>query len=549
MVDLHAKLGDLEKSVGAALHDLHRQAVPERIWQRDFRVWSNSPNEIANRLGWLDAPGEMSQQLDDLVACAAELQRDGFQQALLMGMGGSSLAPEVFQKSFGTRPGYLDLSILDSTHPQAILEFDQRDDPKRRVYIVSTKSGGTVETLSFLKYFYNRVQRQFGLKDAGRFFIAITDPASGLESLARQLNFRRIFLNNPDIGGRYSALSAFGLIPAALVGVELKPLLDRALSGLEQTRNPDPNQNPALLLGAILGASALAGRDKLTLVCSPALESFGDWLEQLIAESTGKDGTGILPVVGEPIGGPNQYGNDRLFVRLALRGDQGFEPELLALETAGHPVVRIEMDGKYDLGEQFFLWEMAVAVAGHCLGIQPFDQPNVEAAKILARELVADYQKTGRSPEDEAAAIDERRFVEFLSSAMPGDYLALQAYLAPGKDLSAALQRLRIRLRDRTRLATTTGYGPRFLHSTGQLHKGDRGNGLFIQFCDRPKVGLVIPDRAGEGFGGLTFDVLVAAQGVGDLSALRSARPPRRAIRFVLGADPVAQLDALRESL
>jgi hypothetical protein len=401
-----------------------------------------------------------------------------------------------------------------------------------------------VETLSFFNFFYNRVTETLGADQAGEHFITITDPGDKLVDLALRCHCRTNIVNDPNIGGRYSALSYFGLVPAALVGVDVPRLLDCALA---MTSGCEPcvaaGDNAGAWLGAILGQLAKAGRDKVTFAISPALASFGDWVEQLIAESTGKEGKGILPVVGEPLGPPEVYGDDRLFVHLRLDGDETHDVALAALEAAGHPVVRLNLQDSYDLGKQFFLWEMATAVAGHRLSINPFDQPNVEAAKVLARQMVAEYTEKGTLPSGESAPLTAEALNDFLAQAQPGDYITLQAYLQPTAETDAALATLRARLRDRFRLATTVGYGPRFLHSTGQLHKGDAGHGLFIQLTADDPHDVPIPNEAGSPASSITFGVLKAAQALGDRQALLEAG--RRVIRFHLGDDIVDELKKL----
>lgn len=415
---------------------------------------------------------------------------------------------------------------------------------------MATKSGGTAETLSAFKYFYSRLLETMDTDAAGQHFIAITDPGSALVDLAGQYNFRDTFLNDPNIGGRYSALSFFGLVPAALVGVDLETLLARAQTAAgnaESCNCPVDGDNAGAILGAIMGELAQAGRDKVTIITSPAVASFGDWVEQLVAESTGKEGKGILPVVGEPTGAPEAYGDDRLFVYLRLEGDDTHDAALAALAQAGQPVVTLRLQDAYDIGGQFFLWEMATVIAGARLGIQPFDQPNVEAAKVLAREMVAAYMEKGQLPAGETAPLTRDALKTFLSQARPGDYVALQAYVQPTPATDAALSDLRRRLRDTLKLATTVGYGPRFLHSTGQLHKGDAGNGLFIQFTSEAMQDVPIPDEAGRPAAAMTFGVLKNAQALGDAQALRDAG--RRVIRFDLGTDVVDGLNRLGGAL
>ena len=529
--NLTANLGDYQNAVDKALADLKTKRIIERIWAGDHTVWKPEPTEISNRLGWLRIAEAMQAELDRLRELGGSLREEGITHALLLGMGGSSLAPEVFAKTFGPATDGLELAVLDSTDPSAVLAFDQRLDPAKTVYIVSTKSGGTVETLSFFKYFYNRAVSTLGRAQAGHHFIAITDPGSRLADTAARFSFRRTFLNDPNIGGRYSALSFFGLVPAALVGLDVEQLLERAVSAAQASQEPDCE---AARLGAIMGELAKAGRDKLTLITSPEVASFGDWVEQLIAESTGKEGTGILPVVAEPLGPPQVYGDDRLFVHLALPADSAQAQPVADLEAAGHPVIRLKLSDLYDLGEQFFIWELATAVAGQRLDIQPFDQPNVESAKVLARDMVDAYHQSGQLPEltpaleadgirvygNAVASSPTEALNIFVKQAQAGAYIAIQAYLQPTPETDAALLKIRTALRDQTQLPVTVGYGPRFLHSTGQLHKGDAGRGLFIQLTADAAQDAGIPDQAGEPGSAMSFQVLKLAQALGDRQAL-----------------------------
>lgn len=537
--------------------DLEAHDIIDRIWKHDYTVWDYDPAEISNRLGWLDIANVMKQNVGRMEKLVGTVRNNGYTHALLLGMGGSSLAPEVFRKTFGVEDGYLDLAVLDSTDPGAILAYAENLDLSRTLFIVSTKSGGTVETLSFFKFFYNRVAEAVGLDDAGKHFIAITDLGSKLYDLAENHKFRQIFINDSNIGGRYSALSYFGLVPAALVGMDMGKLLGRATEMMDACSAMD--DNPAAGLGSIMGRLAVDGRDKLTLITSPAIAAFGTWAEQLIAESTGKDGKGILPVNNETPGDPGVYGDDRLFVYLHLDGNNTYEDAVQKLIDHGQPVVRIDLHDKYDLGGELFRWEMATAVAGHFLGINPFDQPNVESAKILAREMVAAYMEEGELPamapklEEDGVTVYsvftenslEDMMNSFLGQASPGDYIGIQAYVQPTDETDEALQELRICLRDKLALATTVGYGPRFLHSTGQLHKGDAGRGLFIQFTSDNEQDLFIPDEAGKTAATMSFGVLKSAQALGDLKALLNAW--RRVIRIHLGTDVLGGLQRLIE--
>lgn len=539
---MEVKLGTYQSAVDDALQQMAQDSVISRIWDGDHTVWKPEPTEISNRLGWLRIADEMAGQIERLQALAEGVKADGLTDVLLLGMGGSSLAPEVFAKTFGPDVDGLNLQVLDSTDADTVHATANSVDLHRTLFVVSTKSGGTVETLSFFKYFYNRMAALVGLEKAGAHFVAITDPGSKLETMAARYHFRDVFLNNPNIGGRYSVLSFFGLVPAALVGLDVALLLERAQKAAANAQS-SADDNASVRLGAIMGVLAQAGRDKVTIVASPAIESFGDWAEQLIAESTGKEGKGILPVVGEPLAGPETYGADRLFVYLQLAGDVTHDAALATLAAAGQPTVTFRLDDKYDLGSHFFIWEMATAVAGHLLDIQPFDQPNVEAAKVLARRMVAEYTEKGRLPAVETASLTVDALQEFLAQAQPGDYISLQAYVPPTTAVDVALQALRNALRDQYKLATTVGYGPRFLHSTGQLHKGDGGNGLFIQFTSEPFVDADIPDEAGQSGSTMSFGVLKMAQALGDGQALVDAG--RRFIRFRLGTDVTGGLQTL----
>ena len=550
---MSAQLGEAQAAVDDGLHDLCRHGIIGRIWAADHTVWQPKPTEITNRLGWLDIADNMADKTARLEAFTQNLVADGFRHALLLGMGGSSLAPELFQKTLGraarqagTPSGYLNLVVLDTTDADAVRAAEAAVDLPHTLVIVATKSGGTVETLSGFKYFYNRLSAVVGPERVGGHFVGITDPGSKIADMAARYGFRDLFLNDPNIGGRYSALSYFGLVPAALVGVDVPRLLERAAvaaSNATLSHCDAIADNHAAVLGAILGRLALAGRDKVTFITPPALASFGDWVEQLIAESTGKEGKGIVPVVGEPPAPLESYGADRLFVHLRLGGDATNDALVAALAAAGHPVVTLRLADLYDIGGQFFLWEMATAVASHFLGINPFDQPNVEAAKIKAREIVAEYAKTGSLPAGEFAALEPGALGAFLQEARPGDYIAIQAYIPATRAADAALQSLRQAIHLRTGLATTAGYGPRFLHSTGQLHKGDGGQGVFIQLVSDALEDVGIPDEAGQPAAAMGFNVLKKAQALGDARALRAAH--RRLIAFEVGHEPVAAIERL----
>lgn len=539
---LSVHLGSYHAAVLAALARMEAQQIISRIWKRDHTVWKPEPTEITNRLGWLDTPENMRGKVAEIVEFVAAVRAAGYTDVLLLGMGGSSLAAKVLRYNVAPPEMPLRLSILDSTDPGAVLGYADRLDAAHTLYIVSTKSGSTAETLSFFKFFYNRTVESLGVEEAGHHFVAVTDPGSGMAKLARQHRFRATFLNDPTIGGRNSALSYFGLLPAGLAGVDLSRLLERG-KHTAQDCTARPTDNPAAWLGTILGVLAQAGRDKMTLITSPAISHFADWTEQLIAESTGKEGKGILPVVGEPLGSPAVYGDDRYFVHLRMEDDTTHDAAVQTLTEAGFPVVRLLLRDPYDIGSQFYLWEMANAITGHHLAINPFDQPNVEAAKAQARKMVAAYTENGALPSNTPAPADDAILHEFLEQGRPGDYVAIQAYLNPTAETTAALQALRTALRDRLKLAVTIGYGPRYLHSTGQLHKGDAGNGLFVLLtADNPRD-APIPEEAGQPETALTFGILKMAQALGDRQAL--VDNGRQVVHFHLGEDVLAGIEKL----
>jgi transaldolase/glucose-6-phosphate isomerase len=568
---INFELGGTSDALEHGLEVIQEQDILKRLWKHDHTVWKSKPDEIANRLGWLHVPAEMKEAVPAIKRFTDEIRESGFQFVVLLGMGGSSLAPDVFKTTFGSAERYPDLFVLDSTDPGAILNLLEKIDIAKTIFIVSTKSGSTVETLSLFKFMYTKIANAVGVDQAGMHFVAVTDPGSNLEELAKKAHFRRIFLNNPDIGGRYSALSYFGLVPAALIGMDIDVLLDRALSvARASSEEINVNEIPAAKLGVALGELAKAGRDKLTFIISQEIESFGDWVEQLLAESTGKEGKGILPVVGEKLAAPHTYGDDRVFIWLHLKGDDSFAKAFESLIEAGHPVIEIVLGDVYDIGGQFFLWEMATAVAGQRLGINPFDQPNVESAKVKAREMMAAYQEQGQLPaeaplfkvdgikvysiglgisfptEEDDPSLKEI-FNGFLGAADPGAYFTVQAYLPDTDKTHQALSILRHGLRDRTGFATTLGFGPRFLHSTGQMHKGDGGNGVFIQITSEKPVDLAIPDEAGEDESSISFGVLIQAQALGDRRALQEEG--RKVIRFHLEGDVQDGLQKLTDAL
>jgi len=522
--------------VETALHELSEHQLIERIWEHDFSVWSSSPDEISNRLGWLHSIEDMQSKLPEIESFVESVHNDGYANVLLLGMGGSSLAPELFSRTFPTVKNSLQVHVLDSTNPGAVLSYSKSLDPLYTLYVVSTKSGSTEETLSFFKFFYNLAIERIGYEAAGKHFVAITDPESKLVALAKKHGFRHVFINDPNVGGRFSALTYFGLVPAALSGVDINLLLFRAKKMAAQCSSDVAiEENPSAILGVTLGELALHGRDKATFILSPQISSFGNWVEQLIAESTGKQGKGILPIIGEEPIQPDVYDMDRVFIYIQLENDRVAESaRQSALEGSDHPVLRIQLNDLYDLGGQFFLWELATAIAGWRLQINPFDQPNVELAKIRARNMVKIYRTEKRLPHQHLALADDRTEIygaisarssaeaitHLVSSARPGDYIAIQAYVQPTTTTDIALRKLQSVLTSKTHSATTIGYGPRFLHSTGQLHKGDGGNGIFIQITTNSPKDVPIPDQAGEPASSITFGVLILAQALGDQEAL-----------------------------
>lgn len=537
-------LGSLDNRVRERLDEWIAAEYGRRLWQKDPTLWSGDPPpDIENRLGWLDLPARMQRQLEDLEEFRREIHRSGFTHAVLLGMGGSSLAAEVLQSTLGNRKGHPALIVLDSTHPGAVLAVDNDIDVSRTIFIVSSKSGTTTETMSFFQYFWRRAVES--VAEPGCHFIAITDAGTPLETLATEHGFRRVFEAPSDVGGRYSALSVFGLVPAAVIGVDIHCLLDGAWGMTVATGSAIPaDRNAALALGAAVGELALRGRDKLTLCTSESLQALPQWIEQLIAESTGKDRKGILPVTDEPLGRRDVYGNDRLFVHISNKQDREHDDGIDVLESSGQPVIRIQIDGTWLLGQEFFRWEMATAAAGSVLGIHPFNQPDVQLAKELTKEKLAERDPSGRGDwTDDVDTVSASngdfrgRIDALLKTARRSDYLAIQAFLAPSPATTRSLQTVRTALRDRYKIATTLGYGPRFMHSTGQLHKGGPNQGIFLQIVDASYEPLDVP---GSDY---TFGELIRAQAQGDAAALR--RGDRRVLRIVLDDGGLDRLAAV----
>ena len=560
-------LGAASAAVQAELAAWREQDKVRRLWAGDTSLWTRSDE---NRwLGWmrlLDGADGGSNAAAPLVQLASEVVAAGFRQVVVLGMGGSSLCPEVLSQTFAPAPGFPALLVLDSTDPQQVRSLEQRLDPAHTLFLVSSKSGTTTEPHVFYEYFFARVQEAVGAERAPGHFVAITDPGSKLQALAERLTFRRVVPGAPDIGGRYSALSPFGMCPAALMGLDVAAILRRA-AHMARACGPEvpPETNPGVALGVALGTLARQGRDKLTFVASPHLASLGGWLEQLVAESTGKNGIGIVPVDGETLGKPFVYGDDRVFVATHLAEEAGGAEAaaLQALADAGHPVVRITMQHPLDLGQEFFRWEIATAVAGSVLGLHPFDQPDVEAAKVATRALTAAYEKDGRLPEENllleegslrlfAAPAHARQLLAaapspgldallaaHLQLLRPGDYFALLAYLEMNAAHRRELLEMGRRVRDGKRVATTLGFGPRFLHSTGQLHKGGPNTGVFLQVTAESKADVPIPGRP-YGFG-----LLESFQAGGDFAVL--AERGRRVLRVHLSGDVGRSLARLRD--
>lgn len=562
----------LDEAVRATLARLDQEKFTRRLWAREAAVWKSKAEHqkiISNSLGWLDSPVQMRDRVIELGGFADKVRAEGYTHAVVLGMGGSSLCPDVCRLTFGTAEGYLELHVLDSTAPASVASLTKEIDVAKTLFLVSSKSGGTVESLSFYKYFYDLVRQQKGVA-AGENFVAITDPGTSLEKLAAEQGFRRVFHGHPDIGGRFSAISNFGMVPAALAGVDIAKLLSRALDMSNACSSETPIfDNPGVALGALLAEAARAGRNKITFIMSAGTYSFGDWVEQLIAESTGKEGKGLVPVIREYIGPPELYGPDRVFIRMALVEEKKpmVVKRLDALEAAGHPVVQIDLQDHYDLGREFFRWEIATATVGMLLGLNPFDQPNVQESKDNTNRLLGEFRTHNKIPEaaplgesegvkvfydrpqggapDLAGASPEqacsRCVAAFLSQAREGDYLALLPYLESSSAHKASIQALRLHLRDGMRLATTVGYGPRYLHSTGQLHKGGPAQGLFILITADDQQDRPIP---GEPY---TFGILKQAQALGDYEALRAKGRP--VIRFHLTARIPAGLDQMTNLL
>ncbi len=557
----------LARAVQAALDDWKLQNKLQRLWSRDASLWTGA--DESRWLGWLGIAEEQISHRERFTAIAAEIRSAGFTHALLLGMGGSSLCVEVLKLTFGKIPACPEMLVLDSTDPAQVRAVERKLDLAKTIFIVSSKSGSTLEPNIFQQYFFERVRQVVGAAEAGKRFIAITDPGSHLQKLAEVSGFRHVFFGVASIGGRYSALSNFGMVPGAIQGLDIARLLECAAQMVRACGPSVPAaENPGVILGAILGTLGKNGRDKVTLFASPGISDLGAWLEQLLAESTGKDGKGLIPVDRERIGAASVYGADRVFVylRLASAPDAKQDAAIEALETAGQPVVRIELRDVYDLGQEFFRWEIATAVAGSILGINAFNQPDVEASKIETRKLTTAYEISGSLPPEsplyEEAGI--RLFTDAKNAAVllqavgrgatlanylrahlqrisPGDYFALLAYIERNDAHESQLQAIRHAVRDARRVATCLGFGPRFLHSTGQAYKGGPGSGVFLQITCDDAADLPVPGQK------YTFGVVKAAQARGDFQVL--AERNRRALRVHLGADVTAGLAKIQQAM
>ena len=548
---------DLMQAVQNVLQDWDGQGTLRQLWARDAKVWTGG--DESKWLDWLNAVDRSREAVPMLTALGTSLRQEDFTAALLIGMGGSSLGPEVLAKILGTESGGLPLFIIDSTDPAQIASCEAALDIKRTLFIVASKSGSTLEPDILLQYFLDRAKAALGLA-AGRQFIAITDPGSKLETFARDNGFRQIVAGVPGIGGRYSVLSNFGLVPAVVMGIDVERMLATAALMVRSCSVDTPAVgNPGVILGVVMGTAARAGRDKLTIIASPALASFGAWVEQLIAESTGKHGLGIVPVDAEAIGKPDVYANDRLFIHLRLDddSDSAGDQAVAALISAGQPIVKISLSAREQIAQEFFHWEMATAVAGAVLGIHPFDQPDVEAAKIQTRELMSAYERDNILPQTSPQIVDgnfavygtglgntitlEHALAWLVGQLKPGDYFALLAYIEMNESHRAALQGMRKTVRDVCSVATCLGFGPRFLHSTGQLYKGGPNSGVFLQITCDDAADLPVPGRS------YSFGTVKAAQALGDFSVLQQRG--RRALRVHVKGELGSSLAALHRAL
>jgi transaldolase/glucose-6-phosphate isomerase len=553
----------LATDVNASIQDWKKNGKVKRLWQKDASLWTGTDED--KWLGWVDITEQQIEDADKLKQIAADIKKAGFKNALLLGMGGSSLCPEVLRMTFGKAAGYPDLHVLDSTDPAQIKSIEESVDLASTLCIVSSKSGSTLEPNIYKQYFFDRVKAKVGDKEAGSRFIAITDPGSKMQRVAEKDKFRKVFMGVPSIGGRYSALSNFGMVPAAVMGIDAAKFLKNTEQMVDACgEDSDAATNPGVILGTILGVAANQGRDKITFVTSPGIFDLGAWLEQLIAESTGKSGRGIIPVDRERLAKPDTYGSDRVFAYLRLESEPDKEQSAAVdtLAKAGHPVVRIVLPDIYSLGQEFFRWEIATAVAGALIGINAFNQPDVEASKIETRKLTSEYESTGKLPSESpfftgdgaklyadlkntAALKGGGTLAGFLKKHLArigaGDYFALLGYITMNETHEEALQSIRLAVRDNKKVATVLGFGPRFLHSTGQAYKGGPNSGVFLQITCDDAVDILVPGQK------YTFGVVKSAQARGDFAVL--AERGRRALRVHLGKDVAAGLAVLTDAV
>lgn len=561
--ETHTLPGQLAADVNASLEDWKKSGKVKRLWQKDASLWTGT--DEGKWLGWLDITEQQIEDIEKLKQISAEIKKAGFKNALLLGMGGSSLCPEVLRMTFGKAGGFPDLRVLDSTDPAQIKAIEASVDLSSTICIVSSKSGSTLEPNIYKQYFFDRIRTKVGDKEVGNRFIAITDPGSKMQRVSDKDKFRKLCFGVPSIGGRYSALSNFGMVPGAVMGIDVAKFLKNTQKMVEACGvDTDAAANPGVILGTILGIAAKQGRNKLTIVTSPGVFDLGAWLEQLIAESTGKSGKGIIPVDREQIGKPDVYGADRVFAYLRLESEPDKEQSAAvdALAKAGHPVVRIVLPDTYNLGQEFFRWEIATAVAGSLIGINAFNQPDVEASKTETRKLTSEYETTGKLPSETpfftgdgaklyadlkntAALKGGGTLTGFLKKHLArigaGDYFGVLGYITMNEENEQALQAIRLAVRDNKKVATVLGFGPRFLHSTGQAYKGGPNSGVFLQITCDDAVDVLVPGQK------YTFGVVKAAQARGDFAVL--AERGRRALRVHLGKDVAAGLAALTEAV
>ncbi len=530
---MESNLEQYQSEINERFSELENNNIIKRIWLKDHTVWKPEPDEIINRLGWLDITDFMQKQVSTLESFSDHIRNSGYNHVLLLGMGGSSLGAKVLNQIFGNTAGYPELLVLDSTMPDCIQDITDKIDLLKTLFIVSSKSSTTIETLSLFQYFYHLIASSTSKNKAGQHFITITDPETALSRIVLRENFLHTFLNPTDIGGRYSVLSYFGLVPAALTGINIRALLD-ASSSMQEMCSPDISipKNPGAWLGIIIGTLALNDRDKLTIITSPGISNLGLWIEQLVAESTGKEGKGIIPIIGEPVIEPEYYDNDRIFIYLRLNSDNNLatDEQIHNIKTSGQPVSVLELQDRYDIAAEFYRWEFAIAVTGAILGINPFEQSGVSLAKIATQEILYNYTLSGNLP-----TIDiDTSLADLINNANPGDYLVILAYINQSSETDRVFSEFREYITKKYNLATTLGYGPRYLHSTGQLHKGGPDKGVFLFITSDRDSDIPVPDMP------YTFGTLADAQALGDMQVLQSMG--KRVSRLRLSKPDTVQL-------